>query len=112
MKKKIISLITALLIIFSLFSGCNSLNLLTAPKISLNTETEVVNWAEIDGASFYEIKVNDTIYEIESNNFSFSAFSEGDYAFCVRACTLSKKSEYSNILIYSKTLLKNNGFTT
>ena len=103
MKKKIISLINALLIIFSLFSVCNSLNPLTAPKISLNTETEVVNWAEIDGASFYEIKVNDTIYEIESNNFSFSAFSEGDYAFCVRACTLSKKSEYSNILIYSKT---------
>lgn len=110
MKKRLISIIFAFSLIFTFFVGCSETKL-EVPDVSFSIQTETVSWQEVVGAKTYEIKVNDSLFVTENCYFSFSSFQEGEYAYCVRACSSFSNSDYSQILIYEKTSNPNVDYT-
>lgn len=90
-------------IVFAL-SGCGAK--LTSPSISLSADY-ILSWERINGASYYEICINDSTYATSNNEYNVSPYLDaGEYTIRVRAISsaidvFTDSSDYSNPIRFS-----------
>lgn len=77
MKKRIICLVTALMMISALFFGCadsgDNANAVELPKptgLYVTKSDNTVHWDAVENASGYKIKINGTEYEVKENYYT------------------------------------------
>lgn len=73
-----------LLLLISILGGCTSLQ---TPTI-ISYENHILTWTAINGASGYELTINETIHHISDvtyNFFDFSDFEEGSYTVKIKS---------------------------
>ncbi len=77
MKKRIICLLTALMMISALFFGCadsgNNANAVELPKptgLYVTKSDNTVHWDSVENASGYKVKINGTEYEVKENYYT------------------------------------------
>ena len=77
MKKRIICLVTALMMISALFFGCadsgDNVNAVELPKptgLYVTKSDNTVHWDSVENASGYKVKINGTEYEVKENYYT------------------------------------------
>ncbi len=101
-KSNIVVMICIVIVMFFFLFSCN--NTLTSPNGLLLNNDEVLKWDKVDGASSYEISLNNKLLYTEENEIDlFNEIVEPvDYEIKVRALSnnIQNDSEYSNMISY------------
>lgn len=95
------------MVVIPFLFACSSKTELAIPKASLNMDSEIVSWNNINGADYYVVDINGKEYQTKANYFELDTYCEnsGIYRIKIKACsqdTTKINSKFSELQVLDK----------
>ena len=101
MKKRIFSILFAVLIVFS-FAGC-ARGLPAPQNLRLDTLNNILSWDAVDGAASYVVNAEEKNFSVLSNEFALDNLESGTHGLKVKAVSeRGEESAWSEVFTYTK----------
>ena len=101
MKKRIFSILFAVLVVFS-FAGC-ARGLPAPQNLRLDTLNNILSWDAVDGAASYVVNAEEKNFSVLSNEFALDNLESGTHGLKVKAVSeRGEESAWSEVFTYTK----------